>query len=123
MAKNDEQIMSALLLAGSVRRAAKIADVSESTIRNRLKDKLFRAEYDRQRADFVQQITAGIAAKLENGLDVAAELLENPNTPASVRLGAVDALLRHFLRYYNASEIERRLSALEAAQAEEESDD
>lgn len=123
MAKNDEKIMSALLLAGSVRRAATIADVSESTIRNRLKDKTFKAEYDRQRADFVQQITAGIAAKLENGLDVAAELLENPNTPASVRLGAVDALLRHFLRYYSASEIERRLSALEAAQAEEANND
>ena len=116
MAISDEQIMSALLLAGSVRRAAKIADVSESTIRNRLKDKSFRAEYDRQRADFVQQITAGIAAKLESAVGVAAELLENPNTPASVRLGAVDALLRHFLRYYSASEIERRLSALEAAQ-------
>lgn len=120
MAKNDEQIMSALLLAGSVRRAAKIAAVSEGTIRNRLKDKSFRAEYDRQRADFVQQITAGIASKLENAVDVAAEILTNPNAPASVRLGAVDALLRHFLRYYSASEIERRLSALEAAQAEEE---
>lgn len=120
MAKNDEQIMSALLLAGSVRRAAKIADVSEGTVRNRLKDRCFRAEYDRQRADFVQQITAGIASKLENAVDVAAEILTNPNAPASVRLGAVDALLRHFLRYYGASEIERRLSALEAAQAEEE---
>lgn len=120
MAKNDEQIMSALLLAGSVRRAAKIADVSESTIRNRLKDKSFREAYDRQRADFMQQITAGIAAKLENAVDVAAELLENPNTPASVRLGAVDALLRNFLRYFTASEIERRLSALEAAAQEDE---
>lgn len=123
MAKNDEQIMSALLLAGSVRRAAKIADVSEGTVRNRLKDSAFRAEFDRQRADFVQQITAGIAAKLENAVDVAAEILANPNAPASVRLGAVDALLRHFLRYYSASEIERRLSALEAAQAEEENND
>ena len=120
MVKNDEQIMSALLLAGSVRRAAQIADVSESTIRNRLKDSAFKAAYDRQRADFMQQITAGIAAKLEKAVDVAAELLENPNTPASVRLGAVDALLRNFLRYFTASEIERRLSALEAAAQEDE---
>ena len=120
MAISDEKIMSALIAAGSVRRAAKIADVSEGTVRNRLKDSAFRAEFDRQRADFVQQITAGIAAKLEKAVDVAAELLENPNTPASVRLGAVDALLRHFLRYYSASEIERRLSALEAAAQEDE---
>lgn len=120
MAISDEKIMSALIAAGSVRKAAIIADVSESTVRNRLKDESFREAYDRQRADFVQQITAGIAAKLEDAVDVAAEILANPNAPASVRLGAVDALLRHFLRYYSASEIERRLSALEAAAQEDE---
>ena len=47
---NDEKILGALLAAGSVRKAAKIADVSEATIRNRLNDEAFRTQYEKAKA-------------------------------------------------------------------------
>ena len=43
---NDEKILGALLAAGSVRKASKIAECSETTIRTRLNDDEFRQRYE-----------------------------------------------------------------------------
>ncbi len=117
---DDEKILAALLTAGSVRKAAQIADISESTIRNRLKDDSFRAEYDRQRGDLLQEATAAMTARLQAATETMTEIMEDEQNAASVRLAACDGLLRHCLRYYSTAELERRLCALEAASQEVE---
>lgn len=112
---NDERILAALLAAGTVRRAAQIADVSESTIRNRLADPVFRSKYDRQRGEVLQEATAALMARLQAAAETMTDIMEDEKNPAGVRLAACDGLLRHCLRYFSASEIERRLSELESA--------
>ena len=63
---NDEKILGALLAAGSVRKAAKIADVSEATIRNRLNDEAFRTQYEKAKAaaKAVNDFSTGISGIL-----------------------------------------------------------
>ena len=51
--KNNEQIMAALIACGSVRAAAKVVGVSETTIRARLNDPDFRAEYEKEKAEIL----------------------------------------------------------------------
>ena len=123
MATNDEKIMSALLLAGSVRRAADAAGVSEGTVRNRLAEPAFRSRYDQLRGDLLQEATAGMTARLQAATETMTAIMEDDENPASVRLAACDALLRHCLKYFSAAELERRVAALEQLQMEEENND
>lgn len=120
MAISDATIMTALIAAGSVRAAAKAAGIAESTIRNRLKDETFRAEYDRQRCDVLQEATQALTARLSLAADTLADVLEDDSAPATVKISASDSLLRHGLRYVEAADFERRLAALEAAAQEAE---
>ena len=121
MAKiSDETILSALISAGSIRGAAKRANISEGTVRNRLSDPDFRAEFDKLRGELLQEATAGMTAHLQAATETMTAIMEDTENAASVRLAACDALLRHCLRYFSATEIERRIAALEAAQGEGE---
>lgn len=121
---NDEKILAALVAAGSVRRAAAVAGVSESTIRNRLKDADFRAAYDAIRGELLQDATASMLSRLENATETLSDVMTDAESPANVRISAADSLLRHCLRYLATSDIERRIAALEASQAAlEEKDD
>lgn len=120
MATNDEQILAALISAGSVRAAAQLAGVSEGTVRNRLADRDFRQKYDQMRGDLLQAASAGLLAKLDSATATLAALMNDSLTADSTRLNAADAILRHGLRYVSISEIERRIAALEAAAQEDE---
>ena len=114
--QNDEKLIAALLTAGTVRGAASAAGCSVSTIRNRLKDAEFRAMYEERKSELLQTATASMLAKLEDATSAISDLMSDAECPANVRLAAADALLKHCLRYWSTSELERRLSALEAAQ-------
>ena len=117
---DDERILSALIACGSVRAAAKSVNISEGTVRNRLADPAFRVKYDKMRGDLLQEATAGLTAKLESATATMAEIMEDTENAASVRLAACDALLRNCLKYFSVAEIERRIAALEAAAQENE---
>lgn len=110
---NDEKILGALLAAGSVRKAAQIADVSEATIRNRLSDDAFRAQYETAKGAVLQEACDSLAARLTHAVDVLVEVLDNTENAATVRVSAADSLLRHGLRYVETANIIRRLDALE----------
>ena len=113
---NDEKILGALLAAGSVRKAAKIADVSEATIRNRLNDEAFRIQYEKAKAAVLSEACDAISARLTLAVDTLCEVLDSTEIAATVRVSAADSLLRHGLRYIEAANILTRLDALEAAQ-------
>lgn len=115
----DERILTALLANGSIRATAKAVGVADATIRNRLADPVFRVRYDQLRADLLQEATASMTAKLDSATATMTRIMEDDGNPASVRLAASDALLRHCLRYFSTAELERRIAALEATQAEE----
>ena len=119
---NDEQLIAALVSAGTVRKAASAAGCSESTIRNRLKDAEFRAMYEERKSELLQTAAASMLAKLEDATSAISDLMSDEGCPANVRLAAADSLLRHCLRYLSAADIERRLAALEAAQEVEKND-
>ncbi len=114
---NDEKIMGALLAAGSVRKAAKIADVSEATVRNRLSDEAFREQYEKLKADALSEACDAISAQLTRAVDTLCAVLDNEENAATVRVSAADSLLRHGLRYIEVANILTRLDTLEANQA------
>ena len=116
---NDENILAALLSAGSVRGAAKIAGCSEVTIRARLKNDAFRSRYEEAKDGILSEAMDSLSAHLSAAVETIGSVMADNETPASVRVSAADSVLRHGLRYIEAGNILKRLEALEAAQAEE----
>lgn len=111
--KNNEQILAALVATGSVRAAAKAVGVSETTIRTRLNDPDFRAEYEKAKSEILTEACDALGARLTLAVDVLCDVLENDATPAAVKVSAASDILRHGLRYIEAANILRRLDALE----------
>ena len=119
MAKvTDEQLLTALLSCGSIRRAASAAGVSAKTIRTRLENPVFRNRYETTKAEILKEACDSLAARLTAASDTLSDIMENEENPVTVRTSAADALLRHGLRYIEAGNILARLDALEQAQRE-----
>ena len=110
---NNEQIMAALIACGSVRAAAKAVGCSETTIRARLNDPDFRAEYEKAKSEILTEACDALAARLTLAVDVLCDVLDSDATPATVKVSAADSILRQGLRYVEAANILRRLDALE----------
>lgn len=111
--KNDEQILAALIATGAVRPAAKVAGVSETTIRTRLADPDFRVQYEKAKSEILTEACDALSARLTSAVDALYRVLDDDSTPATVKVSAADAILRHGLRYVETANIIRRLDALE----------
>ena len=114
--KNDEIILSALIAAGSIRAAAKIADVSETTIRTRLNDDDFRQRYEQAKGAILTEACDALSARLTLAVDTLCEVLEDTENAATVRVSAASEILRQGLRYIEVANILTRLDAIEKAQ-------
>ena len=113
MAISNEKIMAALIACGSVRAAARAVGVSETTVRARLNDPDFRKEYETAKGAVLEEACDSLSARLTHAVDVLVEVLDNTQTPDTVRVSAADSLLRHGLRYVEVANVLRRLDALE----------
>ena len=119
---DDERILAALIACGSVRAAAKSVNISESTIRNKLKDPAFREKYDKLRVEMLQEAAQGLTARLGDATETLSSIMGDTKSPATVRCSAADSILRFALRYVEAADILRRLDALEQSLKEVENE-
>ncbi len=113
MAISNAQIMAALVACGSVRTAAKAVGCSETTIRTRLTDPDFRAQYEKAKSEILLEACDALSARLTSAVDALSSVLDADSTPANAKITAADAILRHGLRYVEVANIIRRLDALE----------
>ena len=120
---NDERIVLALLAAGNVRAAAQTAGVSERTIRARLKEPDFNKLLTEIKSQAVQAATSALSDSMGEAVAVLRDVMTDTDNAAAVRLQAASEILRQALRFYSLADLEARISALEAAQAEEENSD
>lgn len=113
MAISNEKILAALVATGSVRAAAKAVGVSETTVRARLNDPDFRAQYETAKGAVLEEACDCLSARLTSAVDALSSVLDADSTPANAKITAADAILRHGLRYVEVANIIRRLDALE----------
>lgn len=60
---------------------------------------------------------------ISGALKTLDEVMKDQSAPASVRVQAASAILQNYLRYADYSEFERRLTAIEAREANENEDE
>ena len=115
--KLDEAV-AAMLTQRNVEEAARSVGVSTATLMRWQKLPEFQAAYrEARRAAYGQAV-----ARLQQGTSAAATTLLktmiDPNTPASVRVRAAEAIFNHATKAIEIEDIEARVSALEAAAGE-----
>jgi hypothetical protein len=115
--RKKEEAIAALLTQRNTEEAAKAVGISPTTLLNWLKVPEFQAAYREARhAAYGQAI-----ARLQQGTSAAAttllKVLIDPNTPASVKVRASEAIFNHAAKAIEIEDIEARVRALEEAAA------
>ena len=117
---SDEQILEALLMAGSAREAAKRLGCSLSCVRDRLSKPAFKVKYEQVKNDALRDAIDSLKIRMSSAVDVLTKVMTDSETAATVRVSAADSVLRHGLRYVEQYEIIKRIEALEAAREGDE---
>ncbi len=114
-----EEAVAAMLTQRNVEEAAHSVGISVATLMRWQKLPEFETAYrGAKRAAYGQAI-----ARLQQGTSAAAttllKVLIDPNTPASVRVRAAEAIFNHSAKAIEIEDIEARVTALEAAASEQ----
>ena len=113
-----EEAVAAMLTQRNIEEAARSIGVSPATLMRWQKLPEFQTAYrEAKRAAYGQAV-----ARLQQGTSAAAttllKVLIDPNTPASVRVRAAEAIFNHSAKGIEIEDIEARVTALEAAASE-----
>lgn len=116
LSAKQKRAIAALLTAGNVRGASKIAHVGERTLFRWMGEECF-ARALQQAGD--DALAATVRALTDAGTVAVLTLrgiMARPGAKDSDKRGAADAILSHMLRVRELAEIERRLAVLEGLQ-------
>ena len=110
-----EEAVAAMLTQRNVEEAARSVGISTATLMRWQKEPEFQKAYrEARRAAFGQSV-----ARLQQGTSAAATTLLktmiDPNTPASVKVRAAEAIFNHAVKAIEIEDIEARVSELERA--------
>src|SRR5215472_4930350 len=110
-----EGAIAALLTQRNVEEAAKAAGISTRTLLRWMKEPEFQKAYrEARRSAFSQAV-----AKLQQGATAASttllKIMLDPNTPASVRVRAAEAVMSYSSKAIEIEDVEARVTELERA--------
>ena len=114
MAKvSDEKIIKALLKCGSQSKAAAELGISYTALKKRLSGEKLKTKYEDAKSSVLTEAVEGMKKRIALALNTLTEVMQDTANPATVRVSAADAMLRHTVRYMEAVEMENRIRALE----------
>jgi hypothetical protein len=108
----DHQLLLALACGASVEVAARTLDISESTVRRRLREKGFGARLTQMRSDMAVRVADTLTAASTEGARTMVELMK-PAYPPAVRLGASRAVVELSMRARESADLQNRMAELE----------
>ena len=120
LSAKQHRALSALLTSKSVAEAAAATGLGERTIYRWLTDPAFRQALSAAEGDLIDAATRRLLTLQGTALDTLEAVLGDEDASAGVRIRAAQMVLDHLLKLRELRDIEQRLQALEAAQAERE---
>ncbi len=121
MTQNDaltakqRRFLELLLLGKSVTKASREAGIGRRTAYRWLRQPAFRETLQEQEAALLAESTRRLLALQERAINEFSRLLDDPLTPAAVRLATARAILEGMLKFYDVTRLEERITALEEA--------
>ena len=113
MRPTDEIVLAALVKSSSTRAAAREIGCTENLIRQRLKNPNFQARLAAEKAEILTAAVNQMRGNLSTAVSTLTEIMRDSAAPPSVRVQGADLLLRHFLKYFETSELLKRVEKLE----------
>ena len=110
-----EQVTAALLATATVRDAAKVAGVGETTIYRMLQDPAFAENYKQVRQQFVTNALEGVQHLIGIASKTLLEIMEDHDAPTSSRVAACRTVLDMGLRTLETQAFSERIADLERA--------
>lgn len=89
----DEQIIAAILKAGTVKGAAAAVGLSERAIYDRMNAGEFQALYKAAKADIIRAAVSNINGHIEAAINTAAEIMKDTGNNPAVRLQAAQTII------------------------------
>lgn len=113
--RKKEQAIAALLTQRNMEDAAKVADVSLTTLKRWTELPEFKAAYLQARRAIVFQTNARMQQNCSAAASVLLKLMADPATPPSVRGRMAQCILENANKSIEVEEMELRVAALERA--------
>lgn len=92
---SNEELITALLQANTIKAAAESLGISPRTIHTRMREPAFQEEYNAAKNAVLQEAVSTITAKLSTAVSIIAEIMENPDTNPATRLQAAQTILNN----------------------------
>ncbi|RHK02288.1 phage replication protein [Enterococcus casseliflavus] len=115
----QEKFLKALLEAGTIEQACRMAGINKTTGYKYLKDEAFLVEYRKLRREAMQQVTARLQKKSEEAVDVLAEIMNDKDNSPNARVQAAKNTLDVAYRSIELDDIAERIEKVEAFMNEE----
>lgn len=110
----------ALMAGSNCTEAAKAAHVHENTVYQWFKEPAFVEALKLAEGEAMQAVTRQLVTLAGEAVDTLRDIMKDGEENASPRVRAADALLNRVVQFKELSEFEQRLTALEAAQNEQQ---
>lgn len=114
LTRKQDIAISALLSQPTIKEAAAVAKVGESTLWRWLQDKEFHAAYMKARRESVKQSIARLQKYTSAAVDTLHEIMINKSANAFARVSAAKAILDYSLKAVELEDIAERVDALES---------
>ena len=105
---SDEQIVAALLSAGTIREAAGAVGLSERAIYDRMRGAEFDILYNGAKADLLRSAVLGINEHLQDAINTIAHIMADEKNNPAIRLQAAQTIIN------NAAKFSQRLTEAES---------
>ncbi|MFP8917783.1 phage replication protein [Enterococcus innesii] len=110
----QEKFLKALLEAGTIEQACRMAGINKTTGYKYLKDEAFLVEYRKLRREAMQQVTARLQKKSEEAVDVLAEIMNDKDNSPNARVQAAKNTLDVAYRSIELDDMAERIEKVEA---------
>lgn len=111
----QSRFLVALLESSTVREAARLAGVSETTAWRYLADSGVKRELAQRTDGLITQTSAGVCADMAEARGALVAVMRDPEAPCSARVTAARAILDAGMRLYELMTLAGRVSAIERA--------
>lgn len=100
---NDEQIIAAILEAGTIKGAADSLNIKPATIYAREKSTEFRDKLNQEKRELVKAASTKIQQGLLEAIDTLRSILKDTTTPTQTRVNCADSIIRNSIKLLEAS--------------------
>ncbi len=114
---SNEEIIAAIISAGTIKGAAARTGYTERAIYDRMKTPDFKKLYQEAKTELLRETCTALQYYSITAVETLADVMQNKDAAAQSRVNAATAILQHANKYTEALDVLERLEAVEAAQA------